>query len=59
MRFFLGDAHVHTHVVAKVTNSSWFSQDFLSFHIGSLFSQSSPSLATQMVGYLSSGHPDH
>lgn len=59
MRFFLGDAHVHSHAVTKVTNSSQFSQGFLSFHIGSLLSQSSQSLATQMVGYLSSGHPDH
>ena len=36
---------MHTHAVTRVTDSSWFAQDFLSFSAESLLSQSSQSLA--------------
>lgn len=56
MGFFLGDVHVHTHVVSEVTNSSQFAQDCSSFSTISFLFQSPQSLANLEAGYLSD-HP--
>lgn len=59
MGFLLGDIPVYTHVVTRVTNSTWLAQEFLSFSSGCLLFQSLQSLANLDVGYLSSGQSDH